>query len=100
MNIGTNVKYGLLLGCLWAGGVPVAQAQNFQRGQELFEDHCRACHNDFDRPESRHMRSLDELQQKIEGWATHTNVGWSKAEVGDVLFYLNKSFYRFAQKTL
>ncbi len=91
---------GLLLGCFLACSAPSALAQNFQRGQELFEDHCQACHNDFDRPDTRHMRSLEELRARIDAWAVHTNAGWRKAEVDDVLFYLNKSFYRFEQKPL
>ncbi len=91
---------GLLLACLAASAAPLAFAQNFARGQELFEDHCQACHEEFDRPEARHMRNLEELRSRIDAWAAHTNAGWKKEDVDDVLFYLNKSFYRFDQKSL
>lgn len=94
MNSGRLSLCGLLLLAL-----PV-HAQNFQRGQELFEHHCLACHHDFERTDSRHVRSLAELRRKIEAWASHTNVGWRKTEIGDVLYYINKSFYHFPQKTL
>jgi mono/diheme cytochrome c family protein len=95
-----KLSLGLLLAGLATGTQALAQPRNFQRGQELFEHHCQACHYDFNRADTRHVRSLEELRQKIEGWAVHTNAGWRKGEVDDVLFYLNKSFYRFEQKAM
>lgn len=77
-----------------------ASAQNFARGQELFQQHCQACHEDLHEARHRHAKSLGELRKRIEGWATHTNTGWQKDEVDDVLFYLNQSFYKFPGKRL
>jgi mono/diheme cytochrome c family protein len=80
--------------------LPWAEAQNFERGEELFEDHCQACHDDMHRPESRHAPSLAELRKRIEAWALHTDARWQQDEVNDVLFYLNRSFYKFPEKPL
>lgn len=77
-----------------------AGAQDLPRGQELFEDQCQACHDDFQRPESRHVTSLGDLRKRIEAWGTHTGTGWKKEEVNDVLFYLNRMFYKFSEKAL
>ncbi|SMF95527.1 hypothetical protein SAMN02949497_2892 [Methylomagnum ishizawai] len=96
-----NTRSGLIIACFFAAWTPSpASAQNFARGQELFEDHCQACHEDFNRPEVRHLGSAEELRARIEAWATHTNTGWKKEDVEDVLFYLDRSFYRFGQKPL
>jgi hypothetical protein len=94
------LRAALVLGLLGVSMAILAQPPNFQRGQELFGHHCMACHNDFSRADSRHLRSLDELRQRVEAWAVHTNLDWRKGEVEDVLYYLNKSFYHFEQKAL
>jgi len=76
------------------------QAQNFGRGQELYEDHCQACHEDLMHEKNRKLKSLAELRQRVQAWATHTGNPWTQEEVEDVLYYLNKSFYQFDQKDL
>lgn len=95
-----NIRSGLIVACFAAWGISPASAQNFARGQELFEDHCQACHEDFERPEVRHLRSAKELRARIEAWAAHTNTGWKQEDIEDVLFYLDRSFYRFDKKPL
>lgn len=95
----TRVPLSGILAVLLLGPSPV-RAQDLQRGQDLFQHHCLACHYDFQRPEVRHLQSLDELRKRISAWALHTNTGWSEEEVDDVLHYLNVSFYKFPKKTL
>ena len=80
-------------------GTATAQ-NNLARGQELFEQHCQACHYDFHQPQTRHLKTLDELKQRITSWAVHTNTGWTRQEVDDVLHYLNTSFYKFPKQSL
>lgn len=77
-----------------------ANAQNLGRGQELFQHHCQACHFDFQKPESRHVESLEKLRKRVEGWALHTGTDWTQEEIDDVLFYLNRMFYKFPEKAL
>ena len=76
------------------------QAQNFGRGQELYEDQCAACHEDLMHEKNRKLKSLAELRQRVQAWATHTGNPWTQEEIEDVLYYLNKSFYQFEQKEL
>jgi len=73
---------------------PPAQAENFERGQSLFEDQCRGCHGDlrFADQESK-VKTLEALRKKIAGWADHSGTEWGSSEVDDVLLYMNKSFY-------
>jgi mono/diheme cytochrome c family protein len=91
---------GLLASCLIAFAAPSALAENFARGNELYEDHCQSCHEDLMHAENRHLKSLDELRKRIDAWATHTGNDWNKDEIDDVLYYLNKRFYKFEQKAL
>jgi mono/diheme cytochrome c family protein len=74
---------------------PLANAANFARGQELFEDHCQACHNDFHRPDDRNVKSLSELRKRVEAWSAHAATDWKRDEIDDVLEYINRSFYKF-----
>jgi mono/diheme cytochrome c family protein len=91
---------GFLLATFALLPYPAAHAQNFGRGQELFEHQCQACHDDMHEPSRRKAKSLDELKKRVEAWSTHTGAHWTKSEVGDVLYFLNKSFYKFPHKAL
>lgn len=90
----------LMLFALLALSPAWASAQNFARGQELFQHHCQACHEDLHEARHRHAKDPGELRKRVEGWATHTNTGWQKDEVNDVLFYLNQSFYKFPKQRI
>ena len=81
-------------------GQPAAQAQNFARGQELYNHHCQSCHEDLMHARNRKLKTLDALRSRIRDWASHTGNTWSAEDVDDVLYYLNKSFYHFDQKPL
>lgn len=76
-----------------------AVAENFQRGQELFEHHCHGCHGDL-RMASKEgkVKTLSELRDRIISWSIHSGSDWSDSEVDDVLYYMNKSFYHINSK--
>lgn len=73
-------------------------AENFARGQELFEHQCHGCHGDlvFAGKEGK-VQSLSELSKRISSWAAHTGTEWGNSEIDDVLLYMNKSFYHFKE---
>lgn len=77
-----------------------AHAENFARGQELYDHHCQSCHEDLMHARNRKLKTLDALRSRIRDWASHTGNTWSAEDVDDVLYYLNKSFYHFDQKPL
>ena len=97
-----RLKYNIIVSALVLTALTVTpvQAQNFGRGEELYEDHCQACHEDLMHEKNRKLKSLTELRDRVQAWATHTGNPWTREEVDDVLYYLNKSFYRFDQKAL
>ena len=49
---------------------------------------------------NRKLKTLDALRGRIRDWASHTGNPWTREEIEDVLYYLNKSFYHFDQKPL
>lgn len=80
--------------------VPTANAQNFARGQELYNQQCQSCHEDLMHARNRKLKTLDALRGRIQDWASHTGNPWTREDINDVLYYLNKSFYGFDQKPL
>ncbi len=91
----TLLGIGLVL--LVATSLPV-RAENFARGQELFEHQCHGCHGDlFYAEKESKIKTLAELRQRITSWAVHSGTEWKKSEVDDVLHYMNKSFYHFKE---
>lgn len=91
---------GLCALLLASAFAPLVQAENFARGQDLYNHHCQSCHEDLLHARNRKLKTLDALRKRIEGWASHTGNPWSRDEIDDVLYYLNKSFYRFDQRPL
>jgi mono/diheme cytochrome c family protein len=79
---------------------PPVLAENFARGQELYNHHCQSCHEDLLHARNRKLKTLDALRDRIRAWAVHSGAPWTEEEINDVLYYLNKSFYRFDQKPL
>lgn len=97
-HITTVVGIGLVLSTFMPAP---AVAENFRRGQELYGDHCDACHDSLTHPgKEQKVKSLSELRKRIASWADHTGQYWGNSEIDDVLYYLNKSYYHFEEKAL
>lgn len=78
-----------------------AQAENFERGQELYENQCGECHNKLvPLNKNDKIKTLSMLRERIASWAAHTGAEWGDSELDDVSYYLNKSFYHFTDKKL
>lgn len=91
----------LWLSCLAFVWSAPLHAGDFRRGQELYENQCKACHESMLHiRQNRKVKSLDDLRKRIESWAAHTGHEWGEREIGDVQHFLNKSFYRFAEDKL
>ena len=77
---------------------PAACAE-FDRGQALYENHCRSCHESWaHQREGSHITSLQSLRQRVAAWSIHSGLGWGDDEIGDVTDYLNRQFYRLTVK--
>ncbi len=46
---------------------------------------------------SRRATSMEDLRQQVSSWSYHAALGWSAEEVTDVVDYLDREFYHFAE---
>ena len=73
-----------------------AYAADAERGAQLYQNHCIACH-----AESVHERSgpkaesVADIRYQITRWQNVLNLSWSEQEIDDVLLYLNNRFYQY-----
>ena len=66
------------------------------RGQMLYENHCTSCHESLVHIRAgQQARSLPQLRARVQGWAGHLHLQWSREEVEDVVTYLNEQYYQF-----
>lgn len=76
--------------------IPAAAGADEERGRELYENHCQACHESWVHTRStRKVTSLVELKQRIQSWSIHSDLDWTSSEIGDVSEYLGTRFYDF-----
>ena len=74
--------------------VPAA-AQDFDRGQALYENHCQHCHEGWAHTrDGRVVDSLDGLRLRVSSWSMHAGLHWGDEEIDDVTRYLNRRFYQ------
>ena len=77
---------------------PVTVAE-FERGQALYENHCRSCHESWVHYQAgSRINSLNELRQRVAAWSIHSGLGWGNEEIDDVTDYLNRHFYKITLK--
>jgi hypothetical protein len=80
-------------------GVPAgwaAETPDLARGRALYENHCIVCHTAkvHRRPAPLPM-AVDDLRYIVTLWATQQGLSWSREDVEDVVFYLDRVHYRF-----
>jgi len=74
-------------------------ATDIERGQELYKNHCRSCHESWVHTRQNHrVASISELRLRVAGWSSHTGLMWSKNEIDDVTDYLSSHFYQLTDQ--
>lgn len=74
-------------------------AQNYERGEALYENHCKECHEGM--AHTRHgskINSVEDIRNWVGSWSVHSRLDWSREDVNDVADYLNSRFYHFTDK--
>jgi mono/diheme cytochrome c family protein len=91
----------LAIALLAAGGLagapaaPGAELPDLERGRALYENHCVVCHT-----AKVHRRAaplplrLDDLRYIVNLWASQQGLGWSRDDIEDVVYYLDRTHYR------
>jgi mono/diheme cytochrome c family protein len=86
---------GFLAGLALASPVVAADLPNPERGQALYENHCRVCHTS-----KVHRRypplaiDLEALRYIVRVWVEEQNLRWSEDDIRDVVEYLNRNYYQ------
>jgi mono/diheme cytochrome c family protein len=76
----------------------VSLAQTFDRGQALYENHCKSCHESWAHArQGREAASINAVRKRVAAWSIHSGLNWSEADIEDVVDYLNRKFYRFGE---
>jgi hypothetical protein len=75
-------------------------AQEMSRGQSLYENQCRTCHESWAHERKGHsvVSSKQDLRRRVAAWSTHSGLDWGEAEVDDVADYLDQTYYHFGLK--
>jgi len=85
-----------MLGGLLMFSASVLLAEEFDRGQALYENHCLSCHEaTVHTRATRRATSVAELQKWVATWSFHASLGWSSEEIDDVADFMNRRYYHF-----
>ena len=77
---------------------PIATAANPERGRLLYENHCRSCHeSNVHIRQTQAAKSLKALRAEVVRWQEALTLQWRSEDVGDVVEYLNATWYHYAE---
>ena len=83
----------LLVAC--AVSMPASAAGDPVKGEALHRS-CLQCHGtEVYVPPKRKLTSLSGLRKETARWADYYNPKFTKAEIEDLVAYLNRDFYKF-----
>jgi mono/diheme cytochrome c family protein len=86
----------MLLAALLAARFSAAAAGDPETGRVL-HDSCLQCHGtEVYLPPKRKVKSLRELERETVRWGDYYNPRLSKQEIADLVAWLNRDFYKFA----
>jgi hypothetical protein len=82
-----------------------ARAADTAIGKRLHEAHCASCHagivggdgSKLYTRESRRIHSFPGLERQVERCVQSRDLNWSKAQINDVIAYLNQTYYHFKE---
>jgi mono/diheme cytochrome c family protein len=77
---------------------PLATSANPERGRLLYENHCRSCHeSNVHIRQTQAAKSLKALRAEVVRWQEALTLQWRSEDVGDVVEYLNATWYHYAE---
>lgn len=89
----------LMVVALFMAGADASQAQVVapaNRGQLLYENHCRACHDQqVHWRQNKLAHDWNSLRAQVQRWQVVAKLGWRNEEVDQVARHLNDTIYRF-----
>ena len=76
--------------------LPTVQAADVSKGKKLVNGNCVSCHDDsvYTRKDRR-VTSMEGLQKQVKRCELNLGLKWFDDDIGDVVTYLNDSYYKF-----
>ena len=70
------------------------------RGQILYENHCRTCHESIVHiRDNRRAKTIDDIRYWVMRWSGELKLQWKTEDVDAVVNYLNLQYYKFKRST-
>lgn len=87
-----------LLGAVLLTQASAVPAVSADRGRQLYENQCQACHSKLVHTKEAHkINTLSDLQRRVAAWGIHAGQDWGPEETNDVTLYLDRVFYHFGE---
>jgi cytochrome c5 len=72
-----------------------------ERGQQLYENHCRVCHSSAVSIRKNHKaHSYVDIQKWVYRWSLYLKLEWTEQDIQDVVNFLNQHFYHFPAENI
>lgn len=84
-----------------AAAIPgiVGADATFDRGQALYENHCRTCHESWAHTrDGRAARTLEDIRARVKAWSIHSDLDWNDEDVDDVTQFLAERYYKLEER--
>ena len=91
------MSFRLSLAALLLGVLASAPARpvDLERGQVLYENHCRMCHESIAfKRQDKIARNYDEVRAQVVRWQTNTSLRWSAEDIDNVATYVARTYYK------
>ena len=91
------MSFRLSLAALVLGVLASAPARpvDLERGQVLYENHCRMCHESIAfKRQDKIARNYDEVRAQVVRWQTNTSLRWSAEDIDNVASYVARTYYK------
>ena len=77
---------------------PSSQLAPSSRGELLYLNHCRECHeSNIHIREKHHASNINEIRAEVYRWATQLELKWSPRDIEDVVNHLNNRYYHYSE---
>ena len=89
------LPFVVLAVAIWAFAPAAMAAGDAAKGEQLHRS-CLQCHGtEVYVPPKRKVATLAALRKETARWADYYNPAFTKAQIDDLVAYLNRDFYRF-----
>jgi mono/diheme cytochrome c family protein len=72
-----------------------ARPVDLERGQVLYENHCRMCHDSIAfKREGKIAGNYEEVRAQVIRWQTNVSLHWSAEDIENVASYVARTYYK------